>query len=87
MDITRYDGTRYVTEEEIDQEFTGQLVLVSLANVEDTFDGGYLVAVAANNQQGYNGLSDLAFDEFNTVAKIYFGCLERGGNLHVELLG
>ena len=43
MEITRYDVTRFVSEEEIDQEFTGQWVLVSLKGLDNSWDGGYLV--------------------------------------------
>jgi len=87
MDITRYDGTRFVTEEEIDQGFTGLWVLVSLIGLDNSWDGGYLVATAENGEQGYSVLSSIAIDEYNANAKIYYGCRERGGNLHVELLG
>ena len=87
MDITRYDGTRFITEEEIDQEFIGQWVLVSLIGLSNSWDGGYLIATAVSNEQNYSELSSIAIVEFNANAKIYCGCLERGGNLHVELLG
>ena len=87
MEIIRYDGMRFISEEEIDQEFTGQWVLVSLIGLENSWDGGYLIATAASNEQGYAILSDIAIDEFNANAKIYCGCKERGGNLHVQLLG
>jgi hypothetical protein len=87
MGITRYNGTRFISEEEIDQEFTGQWVLVNLAGLESSWDGGYLVATAENGEQGYSILSSIAIDEFDANAKIYFSCRERGGNLHVELLG
>jgi len=30
VDIKRYDGTRFITEEDIDREFTGQWVLLRL---------------------------------------------------------
>ena len=87
MDIIRYDGTRFITEEEIDQEFTGQWVLVSLAGLDDHWDGGYLVASAEGRDELRPALSDIAMDEFDSDAKVYYGCKERGGNLHVELLG
>lgn len=87
MDITRYNGTRFITEEEIDKEFTGQWVLVSLIGLDNSWDGGYLIAVANSNEQNYSILSSIAINEFSATAKIYCGCKERGGSLHVELLG
>jgi hypothetical protein len=87
MNITRYNGTRFISEEEIDQEFTGLWVLVNLAGLESSWDGGYLVATASCNEQTYSELSSIAINEFDANAKIFYGCKERGGNLHVELLG
>ena len=87
MEITRYDGTRFITEEEIDREFTGQWVLVSLAGTDNPWDGGYLVASSDGLDELRPELSDIAMDEFDSNAKVYYGCKERGGNLHVELLG
>ena len=87
MEITRYDGTRFITEEEIDKEFTGHWVLVSLVGLDNHWDGGYLVASAEGRGELRPALSDIAMDEFDSDAKVYYGCKERGGNLHVELLG
>ena len=87
MDITRYDGTRFITEEEIDQEFIGYWVLVSIEGLDNPWDGGYLMAVAEGNEQFYSELSDIGIDELGSNARIFYGCKERGGNLHVELLG
>ena len=41
MKITRYDGTRFITEEEIDQEFTGQWVLITINHINA--NEGYLI--------------------------------------------
>ncbi|MCL2198631.1 MAG: hypothetical protein FWB80_06890 [Defluviitaleaceae bacterium] len=87
MDIIRYDGTRFITEEEVDQEFTGKWVLVSLIGTDNPWDGGYLVASADGRDELRYPLSEIAMDEFNSNAKVIYGCKERGGNLHVELLG
>ena len=87
MEITRYDGTRFITEEEVDQEFTGQWVLVSLIGTDNPWDGGYLVASAEGRGELRPLLSDIAIDEFDSNAMVIYGCKERGGNLHVELLG
>ena len=87
MDIIRYDGTRFITEEEIDREFTGSYVLISLKGRDNPWDGGYLVAAADGDADGYSLLSDIGILEFDSQATIIYGCKERGGNLHVELLG
>ena len=87
MDIKRYDGTRFITEEEIDQEFTGSWVLVSLHGTDNPWDGGYLVA-SADGQDRFRPLLDkIGYLEYGGRATIIYGCKERGGNLHVELLG
>jgi hypothetical protein len=85
MDIMRYDGTRFVMEGEIDREFRGQWVLVSLTDLDNSWDGGYLIATVTSRDTLFS--QTLAIDEFNANAKIYYGYRERGGNLYVELLG
>jgi len=85
MDITRYDGTRFITEEEIDREFTGHWVLVSQRNAVDR--EGYLIASAEGRDELLSELDDIAILELNSNATIIYGCKERGGSLHVELLG
>ena len=85
MDITRYDGTRFITEEEIDREFTGQWVLI---RIEDELDiDGYLVASAEGRSEMRPLLSDIAIEEFDSQAIIVYGCKTRGDTLHVQLLG
>ena len=87
MDITRYDGTRFITEDEIDDEFTGHWVLVSLHGTDNPWDGGYLVASAKDRDGSYSILTDIGILELGSRATIIYGCKERGGELHVELLG
>ena len=87
MEINRYDGSRFITEEEIDQEFTGQWVLVSLVGLDNPWDGGFLVASAEGRDELRPKLSYIAMNEFDSNAMVIYGCKERGGNLHVELLG
>ena len=85
MDIVRYDGTRFITEEEIDQEFTGHWVLV--ATKDDVDRDGYLIASADGRDELRPELEEIGILEFNSNATIVYGCKERGGSLHVELLG
>ena len=85
MEITRYDGTRFITEEEIDQEFTGQWVLVATKDAVDR--EGYLIASAEGKDELRPKLDEIGILELNSKGTIIYGCKERGGNLHVELLG
>ena len=84
MEITRYDGTRFITEEEIDQEFAGQWVLILINN--ELAREGYLAASVEDNENSYAGLSDIALLEYDAKATIVYGCKTRGDSLHVELL-
>jgi hypothetical protein len=85
MDITRYNGKRFITEEEIDREFIGHWVLVSTNR--DIDREGYLIASAEGRDELRPILEEIGILEFNSDATIIYGCKERGGNLHVELLG
>jgi len=85
MEIIRYDGTRFITEEEIDEEFTGHWVLVATKDAVDR--EGYLIASAEGRDELRPKLDDIGISEFNSKATIIYGCKERGGSLHVELLG
>ena len=85
MDIIRYDGMRFITEDEIDQEFTGHWVLVSISN--DVDREGYLIASAEGRDELRPVLEEIGILELNSNATIIYGCKERGGSLHVELLG
>lgn len=84
-DITRYDGTRFITEEEIDEQFTGKIVLIAVSSGLER--DGYLIASADPRVKGTRSiLSDIAIDELDSNATVVYGCKTRGMNLHVELL-
>jgi hypothetical protein len=85
MEITRYDGTRFITEEEIDREFTGMWVLIRLVS-DSTTSQGYLVASAEGQDELRWDLEDIGLDELNGEAIIIYGCETRGDSLHVQLL-
>jgi hypothetical protein len=85
MEIIRYDGTRFITEEEIDNEFTGHWVLITIKDEND--HDGYLIASAKGNGEVRFALEKIGISEFDYKAKIIYGCKTRGINLHVELLG
>ena len=89
MDIERFDGTRFITEEEIDREFTGRWVLIRLPENATTLRHGYLVASAEGSDEMRWVIEDFGRDElgFSDNATIKYGCETRGDNLHVELLG
>ena len=87
MDLVRYDGTRFITEEEIDREFTGHWVLIA-TNSRVNAREGFLIASAKDidERNMRSELADIGLDEYNGHAKIIYGCKTRGMNLHVELL-
>ena len=88
MQITRYDGTRFITEEEIDREFTDHWVLVATEDAAQSLrHEGLLIASADGDDDNYAPLSDIAIDELNSNATIVYGCTERGREYHVQLLG
>jgi len=84
--ITRYDGTRFITEEEIDRDFTGQWVLIRLID-DSTMTRGYLVASAEGQDELRWELDKIGIIELDGEATIIYGCETRGDSLHVELLG
>jgi hypothetical protein len=83
-DIIRYDGTRFITEEEIDREFTSHWVLIRID--DDTAREGYLVASADGRDELRPMMSEISILEFDAKTKVIYGCKTRGDNLHVELL-
>jgi len=85
MEITRYDGTRFITEEEIDREFLGHWVLVATKDAVDR--EGYLIASAEGRDELRPELEKIGILELDSNGTIIYGCKERGGSLHVELLG
>ena len=84
--IIRYDGKRFITESEIDNEFTGKWVLIRTTG-EPNMHEGFLVASADGDNELRPILSDIAIMELDCKAKIIYGCETRGDTLHVQLLG
>ena len=83
--ITRYDGTRFITEEEIDREFEGKWVLIRLK--DGFFHDGHLLASAEGSDESFAKLDDIGILEYGAQTMVIHGCKTRGGNLHVEFLG
>lgn len=86
MSIVKYDGSRFITEEDIDREFTGHYVLLFTGGKPNAHEG-FLVASGVGSEETYSELSDLSIIELNAQAKIIYGCKTRGDSLHVQLLG
>ena len=86
MDLQRYDGSRFITVDKIDEEFTGHYVLVTTSRVNA--NEGFLVASAkdVNEPNMRMVLENIGLDEYEGRAKIFYGCKTRGMNLRVELL-
>ena len=85
MEIIRYNGTRFITEDDVDRDFTGQWVLIRISD-ESNPRNGYLLASAEGKDELRPLLEDIGITEFDCNAKILYGCKTRGRNLHVELL-
>jgi len=87
--ITRYDGTRFITEEEIDKEFLDHWVLIAIENDQQGLSGeGYLLASADSKEGNYALLCNIEETELEEeqMSTIVYGCRERGGDLRVYIL-
>jgi len=87
MEITRYDGTRFITEEDVDREFAGKWVLMRVEDERAVLARkGYLVASAEGRDELRSELEGIANMEYDSMATILYGCETRGDCLHAELL-
>jgi len=58
VEIIKYDGTRFMTESDVDREFLGHcVILVGDSNEVE----GYLVASAKGDRDAYKAISEYAF--------------------------
>ena len=84
--VVRYDGSRFITEEEIHSEFTGRWVLIYTEGRPNAHEG-YLVASADGRDIFRPMLSDISIDEFDCKTRIIYGCAPQDEYLNVRLLG
>ena len=72
MYIIRYDGTRFITEEEIDKELYRTLGTHLLIGTDNPWDGGHLVASSEGIDELRPALSSIAILELDSNAKIKY---------------
>ena len=78
MSLIRYDGTRILTEADVDREFLGKTVLLD-CRAFPRGDKGYLVAsVDADKEQDVNFLDDIIMSEYNGRGIIVTGSKAKG---------
>ena len=77
MTLTRYDGTRLLTEADVDREFLGQSVLLDCREFSSGFEG-YLVASTNADRDGFRLLLDVKTSELNGHGLIVTGSNCRG---------
>jgi hypothetical protein len=78
VNITRYEGTRLITQEEVDTEFLGGCVLVDLSSFPNQSKGYLLVSALGEERAAYKAILEIKVNEFNGKHKILSGCSKRG---------
>jgi hypothetical protein len=78
MSLTRYDGTRLLTEAEIDMEFLGKTVLLDCREFPNQSKGYLIASVDAIREQVEN-LYNIKMNEYNGRGLIITGSNEKGG--------
>jgi len=75
--MTRYDGTRVLTEADVDREFLGKTVLLDCREFPQG-DKGYLVAVGDADRAQFEMLLDIKMGEFGGRGLIITGSKAKG---------
>jgi len=76
--ITRYNGTRLITQEEVDVEFLGGCVLIDSSEFPSQFEGYLLASATGDERSAYKAILDIKVNEFNGKHKILSGSCNRG---------
>ena len=77
VEVIRYDGTRLMTEPDVDNEFLGHCVLLNTDGFPNE-SKGYLIASAKGGREAYGAILDLKRNEFNGKGLIVTGSDMRG---------
>lgn len=77
MSLIRYDGTRILTEADVDREFLGKTVLLDCREFPKG-DRGYLVAAGDADREQFELLLDIKMDEFGGQGLIITGSKAKG---------
>ena len=77
MSLTRYDGTRILTEADIDSEFLGKTVLLDRRDFPNQIKG-YLIASVDATRDQVELLDDIKYNEFDGRGLIVTGSKAKG---------
>jgi len=82
MEIIRYDGTRLMTEEDVDREFLGYVVLLDNKDYPNS-NKGYLLASAEGERDAFRAILNLKRREFAGRGRIVSGSDVRGQTIGI----
>jgi hypothetical protein len=77
MSLIRYDGTRILTEADVDREFLGKTVLLDSKGFPNQIKG-YLIASVDAERDQVLFLDDIKYNEFNGRGVIVTGSKAKG---------
>ena len=77
MSLTRYDGTRILTEKDIDNEFLGKTVLLDGREFPNQ-NKGYLIASVNAEREQVDLLDDILYNEYDGSGLIITGSKAKG---------
>ena len=77
MSLTRYDGTRILTEADVDREFLGKTVLLD-GRMFPNQNKGYLIASVDAKRDQVELLDDILYGEYNGSGLIITGSKAKG---------
>ena len=82
MSLVRYDGTRLLTEADIDREFLGKTVLLDSRDFPNQ-SKGYLIAAVDAIREQVDLLDEILYNEYDGCGQIITGSKAKG----VDMLG
>ena len=77
MSLIRYDGTRILTEADVDREFLGKTVLLDGKDFPNQIKG-YLIASVDNERDQVELLDEIWFNEYSDGGMIVTGSKAKG---------
>ena len=77
MSLIRYDGTRLLTEADVDQEFLGKTVLLDCREFPSGYEGYLIASVDADREQVLL-LDEIMFNEYGGNGLILTGSMAKG---------
>ena len=77
MALIRYDGTRLLTEKDVDREFLGKTVLLDCRDSSES-DGGYLIASVDADREQVLLLDEILYSEYSESGMIITGSKAKG---------